>query len=98
MPFEELETITKANEPPSAVLTYMRPPARAKPGKDYDREKVKPRLTVTLPTKVFISQKKAFVLRSEALLRAPVRLRPGAGRRDFRRRAVRGPAHQRRRV
>ena len=50
MPFEIVETETKDNMPPTALISYMRP--KRKGGGEYDRSKVKPRLTVTLPTVV----------------------------------------------
>lgn len=50
MPFELVEILTKDTMPPTACLTYMRPKGRG--GKPVDREKVKPKLIVTLPTVV----------------------------------------------
>lgn len=51
MPFETLETITKANAPPTAVLSYMCRTQKPKPGKTVKNEKDrKPSLMITLPT------------------------------------------------
>jgi hypothetical protein len=51
MPFETLETITKANAPPTAVLSYMCRTQKPKPGKPVRNDKDrKPSLMVTLPT------------------------------------------------
>jgi hypothetical protein len=60
MPFEVVETETKDNMPPTALISYMR--ARRKGGAEYDRNKVKPRLTITVPTSIFISKAERFLL------------------------------------
>jgi hypothetical protein len=57
MPFEELETINRHNEPPMASLSYLR---HVRKGNEVDRDKIKPRLIVTLPTVICISQKRHF--------------------------------------
>jgi hypothetical protein len=59
MPFELLETQTKDNMPPMASLSYLR---HVRKGKEMDRGKIKPRLTVTLPTKICISKQKKFAI------------------------------------
>lgn len=61
MPFEVLETQTKDNMPPTALISYMRP-GKKKGGADFDRNKTKPRLSVTVPTSIFISKAEKFVL------------------------------------
>jgi hypothetical protein len=62
MAFEELETHTKDNAPPTALLSYMRSKARGKnavPGNG----KGQPKLTVTLPTTICgLSKKDHFKL------------------------------------
>lgn len=61
MPFEIVETETKDTMPPTACLTYMRPKPRG--GKPMDREKVKPKLIVTLPTVICgVAKSERFVL------------------------------------
>lgn len=57
MPFELLETQTKENMPPMASLSYLR---QVRKGKEMDRGKVKPKLTVTLPTVICVSKCKKF--------------------------------------
>jgi hypothetical protein len=47
MPFEEIETVTKHNAPPTALVSYM----RSKRGKNA-REEKKPNLTITMPTTI----------------------------------------------
>jgi hypothetical protein len=59
MPFEDLETITKANMPPQASLSYMR---QIRKGKEIDRDKVKPKLILTLPTSIVISKCEKFCI------------------------------------
>jgi hypothetical protein len=61
MPFEIVETETKDNMPPSALVSYMRPVRKGKAA-DGDRSKVKPRLTITLPTVVCIAKSERFLL------------------------------------
>jgi hypothetical protein len=59
MPFEELETITKANAPPEATVTYD---FAQKKGTVRKADK-KPRLTISIPTTVCgIAKSKAFKL------------------------------------
>lgn len=60
MTFEIAETETKDNMPPTACLTYMR--TKRKGGGAFDRDKVKPRLSVTLPTVVCIAKSERFLL------------------------------------
>lgn len=56
MPFEIVETVTKANSPPLATMTYMRS-SRTKGGKS------QPRLTITIPTTVCgVSKSDYFIL------------------------------------
>lgn len=63
MAFEELETISKKDLPPQALIAYVRPKPRGKnAGRDFDRDSVKPELTITLPTRVCISKAPKFVL------------------------------------
>jgi hypothetical protein len=59
MPFENLETITKANMPPLAKLSYLRKAGRGgKPKND-----AKPQLIVSIPTTICGTAKaKSFVL------------------------------------
>lgn len=59
MPFEVLETQTKANMPTTALLSYLR---HVRKGKEADRGKVKPKLIVTLPTAICISKKPKFAI------------------------------------
>jgi hypothetical protein len=63
MPFEVLETESKDNMPPTALVSYMRPKGRAgKNGAAYDRSKIKPRLTITVPTVICIAKSERFML------------------------------------
>jgi hypothetical protein len=58
MPFEELETETKANMPPMASLSYLT-------GKRKDSKNkgiMKPKLIVSLPTSIVISKCEKFVI------------------------------------
>lgn len=57
MPFEILETITKQNAAPTAKLSYLR---HVRKGKEMDRSKVKPNLTVTMPTTICLSKAEKF--------------------------------------
>lgn len=50
MPFEELETITRDNQPPTALVSYMRSTGRGGVGKTDPAKK--PRLSITLPTSI----------------------------------------------
>lgn len=52
MPFDEVEIITRENEPPTALVTYMRPARKAAKGENYDRTGVRPRLYITIPTTI----------------------------------------------
>lgn len=62
MPFENLETITKANMPPMAKISYMPPAARASK-KAARKGDPKPQLIVSIPTTVCGTAKaKAFQL------------------------------------
>jgi hypothetical protein len=60
MPFETLETITKANMPPRAKITYLR--GVVKRGKDAGKHKddAKPQLMVTIPTTICGTAKAKF--------------------------------------
>lgn len=59
MPFEDLETITKANAPPEATVTYD---FAQKKGSARKGDK-KPRLTISIPTTVCgVAKSKAFKL------------------------------------
>lgn len=49
MPFDEVETETKDNMPPTALLSYMRP---SRKGGQEARNKGKPRLSITCPTTI----------------------------------------------
>lgn len=57
MPFEVLETQTKENMPPTASLSYLRAIRKGKEGR---ADKIKPKLTVTLPTVICVSKCKKF--------------------------------------
>jgi hypothetical protein len=59
MPFEDLETVTKENEAPTATLSYLRHTRKDNPGA---RARVTPKLTITVPTKIFITTKERFRL------------------------------------
>lgn len=62
MPFETLETITKANMPPRAKISYMPPQGRGKSG-GKTRDDAKPQLIVSIPTTICGTAKsKTFVL------------------------------------
>jgi hypothetical protein len=62
MPFEEIETHTKHNAPPTALLSYMRSKARGKSAVA-GNGKGQPKLTVTLPTTICgLSKKDHFKL------------------------------------
>jgi len=58
MPFDELETITKANEPPTASLSYTRHHRKGQ----LPKEGTRPKLIVTVPAVIMISQAKLFRL------------------------------------
>ncbi|UGY15156.1 hypothetical protein HAP48_0042630 [Bradyrhizobium septentrionale] len=49
MAFEEIETVTKTNQPPMAKLTYMRPKVR---GTGQSKPGTEPQLMVSIPTTV----------------------------------------------
>lgn len=59
MPFEELETIRRDNLPPMASLSYLR---KVRKDKEFDRGKIKPQLTISVPSVIFISKKERFQL------------------------------------
>lgn len=60
MPFEELETITKANAPPTAVISYMPGGHSDSHKKNTDR---KPTLRITIPTTICgVSKSETFTL------------------------------------
>jgi len=61
MPFEVVETVTKENMPPTVLISYMRPKRKGKDA-ECDRGKVKPKLTMTVPTSIFISKAETFLL------------------------------------
>lgn len=62
MSFENLETITKANMPPRAKLSYMRSTGRGKNGGKH-KDDAKPQLIVSIPTTICGTAKaKSFVL------------------------------------
>ena len=54
MPFEELETHTRGNEPPSATMSYSHATEKSK------RAGKKPRLTISIPTTVCGAAKAEF--------------------------------------
>lgn len=58
MPFENLETVTKENAPPSATLSYLT--GARKDGKS--RALRQPKLMITVPTTLFITRKERFIL------------------------------------
>lgn len=59
MPFEDLETVTNENAPPTATLSYLR---HIKKDNVAARARVKPKLLITVPTTIFITKKERFVL------------------------------------
>lgn len=59
MPFEELETITKHNQPLRASISYMR---QVRKDKEHLRGQIKPKLIITVPTAIFISRAERFKL------------------------------------
>jgi hypothetical protein len=60
MPFDVIETETKDNMPPTALVSYM--PYKGRTGKANGADKRRPRLTITLPTVVCIAKSDRFVL------------------------------------
>lgn len=59
MPFEEIETITRGNEPPSAKITYLR--GAHKGSKNVEGKK--PKLVITVPTTICgVSKSEKFAL------------------------------------
>lgn len=52
MPFDVVETIGKHNQPPTALLSYMRPKKRGRNAGDQRDDRVKPRLSITIPTTI----------------------------------------------
>jgi hypothetical protein len=63
MPFENLETITKANMPPMAKLSYMPPTVRVGKSPAKKARDPKPQLIVSIPTTICGTAKaKAFAL------------------------------------
>lgn len=62
MPFENLETITKANMPPMAKISYMPPQSRGKSAGKIKNDP-KPQLIVSIPTTICgTSKAKTFLL------------------------------------
>ena len=64
MPFDLLETQTKATMPPMASLSYMRgrKASHDDSGDDEGTPKIRPKLIVTLPTTVCITQAERFAI------------------------------------
>lgn len=61
MPFDELETITKGNEPPTATISYCL--AWRKPNGRAPKTEKKPRLMISLPTTICgLAKSKSFKL------------------------------------
>lgn len=57
--FEVIETITKQNKPPMAVVSYLKSQRKLKGDKRDDR---KPRLLIYIPSKLMTAQSKNFLL------------------------------------
>lgn len=62
MPFETVETFTKAKMPPSAKISYMRPTGRGANGGKAKAD-AKPQLKITVPTTIAgVSKAETFIL------------------------------------